>query len=72
MNSSKQPEKCAIFKTRQQPVITCPCCWTDQRAERNFCYQCGAKFIYLDERTAAKDRPAYHKETEVTSKGHFL
>ena len=35
--------------SRRQRFITCPHCWTDQRTDRDFCYRCGAEFIYLDE-----------------------
>lgn len=35
--------------SREQKVITCPHCWTDQRTDRDFCYRCGAVFLYQDE-----------------------
>ena len=43
-----------IVESRRSKVVTCPHCWTDQRTERDFCYRCGAEFIYLDE-TAEKN-----------------
>lgn len=43
-----------IVNTRQQKTVTCPYCWTEQRTERDFCYRCGAAFIYLDETVAVK------------------
>lgn len=38
-----------IVKSRSQQFVSCPNCWTDQRADRDFCYRCGAAFIYQDE-----------------------
>lgn len=35
--------------SREQGFVTCPHCWTDQRTDRDFCYRCGAVFIYKDE-----------------------
>ena len=50
MNNSRPLEqKDVILASRKQNIITCPHCWTDQRTDRSFCYQCGAEFIYLDE-----------------------
>lgn len=37
------------FATRPRIALTCPHCWTEQRAERSRCYRCGAGFIYWDE-----------------------
>lgn len=64
MNLKAQPKiKSVIVKSRAQKYVTCPHCWTDQRTERDFCYRCGAAFVYLDEaanRTsrAGKSNPA--------------
>jgi len=50
MNRNKNTkEKQVIVKSRSIKIITCPYCWTDQRTERDFCYRCGAGFIYLDD-----------------------
>ena len=38
-----------IFETRPNGPITCPHCWTAQQSDRDFCYRCEAKFIFLDE-----------------------
>jgi predicted amidophosphoribosyltransferase len=38
-----------MVNSREQGFVTCPHCWTDQRADRDFCYRCGAVFIYKDE-----------------------
>lgn len=38
-----------MIESRKQKLVTCPYCWTDQRTERDFCYRCGAEFIYRDE-----------------------
>lgn len=46
----------ATAPSRNQRFITCPHCWTEQRTERDFCYRCGTRFIYLDEK--AKKNPA--------------
>jgi len=45
-----------MVESRKQRFITCPHCWTDQRTERNFCYRCGAEFVYLEE--TGKRNPA--------------
>ncbi|MBR0596815.1 hypothetical protein [Sinanaerobacter chloroacetimidivorans] len=39
----------AFCFSRKCRTVTCPHCWTDQRADRNFCYRCGIKFMYADE-----------------------
>lgn len=50
MNRNHSPSKQhVLFQTRKDRIVTCPYCWTDQRTERNFCYQCGAGFSYGDE-----------------------
>ena len=49
MNKSKNQAKQVIVPSREVKILTCPYCWTDQRTERDFCYRCGAGFIYLDE-----------------------
>jgi len=50
MNKEKKSNKKAVhFESRSQKLVTCPYCWTDQRAERDHCYRCGAEFLYLDE-----------------------
>lgn len=37
------------FEDRRNTIVSCPHCWTDQRSERDFCYRCGATFVYLNE-----------------------
>lgn len=50
MYKNYKPEKNQVlFQSRQEKVVTCPYCWTDQRTERNFCYHCGAGFTYRDD-----------------------
>lgn len=39
----------AVFASRDVKVVTCPHCWTEQHTERNFCYHCGARFVFRDE-----------------------
>lgn len=46
---NKSNQKTVHFESRKQRSVTCPYCWTDQRTERDFCYLCGAEFVYLDE-----------------------
>lgn len=41
--------KPARFPGRPPIALTCPHCWTEQRAERNRCYRCGAEFCFDDE-----------------------
>ncbi len=43
-----------MLESRKQKFVTCPYCWTDQRTERDFCYRCGAEFIYRDEQEQKK------------------
>lgn len=38
------------FATRPAILVSCPRCWTDQHADRNRCWRCGAVFVFLDER----------------------
>jgi len=45
----KLKEAAVFIASRSQKLVTCPHCWTDQRTERDFCYRCGAEFVYLDE-----------------------
>lgn len=49
------------FATRPAVLVSCPCCWTDQRANRNRCWRCEAQFVFLDEqeenRQDAGERP---------------
>lgn len=45
----KWNRSCILINSRSQKSLTCPHCWTDQRTERDFCYRCGAVFVYLDE-----------------------
>lgn len=33
--------------TETQSMVWCPHCWTQQRAERQVCYQCGAQMVHL-------------------------
>lgn len=47
MNEQIKNKNNVIVESRSMKVITCPHCWTDQRTERDFCYRCGAEFIYL-------------------------
>lgn len=54
INVNQKRKSDVILKSRKPILITCPHCWTDQRTQRNFCYQCGAKFIYLDELCSSK------------------
>ncbi|MDF2656465.1 MAG: hypothetical protein K0R19_2939 [Bacillota bacterium] len=49
MNSFNMKNQNVRFASRKQKVVTCPYCWTDQRSSRNFCYCCGAAFVFLDE-----------------------
>lgn len=50
MNEKTEPKRNHVMvESREQKLVTCPHCWTDQRTERNFCYFCGAEFIYRDE-----------------------
>ena len=42
-------KKTVVVPSRSQKFVTCPRCWTDQRTDRDFCYQCGAEFLYRDE-----------------------
>jgi predicted amidophosphoribosyltransferase len=50
MNEKTGPDKKHVMvESRKQRFVTCPHCWTEQRTERNFCYFCGAEFVYLDE-----------------------
>lgn len=59
MNTDKKTNNQAVhFESRMQNLITCPYCWTDQRTERNFCFGCGAEFLYLDESLTAKIEPS--------------
>jgi len=48
--SLQNPE--VVFDTRPKDGICCPHCWTLQPSSRNRCsgYQCGASFIFLDEK----------------------
>lgn len=46
---NKGNSNCVIVESRRQKTVSCPYCWTDQRTDRNFCYRCGAEFVYLDE-----------------------
>lgn len=57
MDGKKKADmKCVMVESRRQKFIACPHCWTEQRTERDFCYRCGAEFVYLDE--AKKRNPA--------------
>lgn len=47
--TEKTDGKQVMVESRKLGFLTCPHCWTDQRTERNFCYFCGAGFIYRDE-----------------------
>lgn len=38
-----------LLQTRPAIFVTCPHCWTDQRAERDTCFRCGARFVYAEE-----------------------
>lgn len=38
-----------LFSTRPPVALTCSNCWKEQRAERNICYGCGARFVFMDE-----------------------
>ena len=51
MNNNKtEPDKNHVMiESRGQKLVTCPYCWTDQRTGRDFCYCCGAVFLYRDE-----------------------
>lgn len=40
---------CTVFAARPDLITICPYCNTAQSRERDFCCQCGAKFIYLTE-----------------------
>lgn len=44
---SNKPQ--AVFALRPKNTVSCPHCWTEQRALRNNCYHCGARFIYTGE-----------------------
>lgn len=46
---TESDRKHVMVESRKQKFVTCPHCWTEQRTERNFCYFCGAEFIYRDE-----------------------
>lgn len=48
-NKRKTYNNYVMVESREQKFITCPHCWTDQRTDRDFCYGCGAEFIFLDE-----------------------
>lgn len=37
------------FAARPAAALTCPHCWTDQQADRDRCWRCGAHFIFLSE-----------------------
>ena len=43
----------AVFDSREARVVVCPHCWTEQRTERDFCYHCGARFVYTNEEQRA-------------------
>lgn len=59
MNRGKKSNNKAVhFESRKQKLVTCPYCWTDQRTERDSCFRCGAKFIYLEEGFTAKIEPS--------------
>ncbi len=46
-----------VFETRHKNGICCPCCWTAQPSDRNFChgYKCNVKFVFRDESGEMKD-----------------
>ena len=48
-NMDARQDKTAVFDSREEKSVVCPHCWTEQRTDREFCYHCGARFVYLDE-----------------------
>jgi predicted amidophosphoribosyltransferase len=56
MKSIGRPDHIVFVESRRLKTVTCPHCWTEQRTDRDFCYRCGAAFVYLDK--AEKNTPA--------------
>lgn len=56
-NFEVNQSKTVFFETRNEAMLSCPHCWTEQRSDRDFCYQCGAHFHFTDEESKA-DKPA--------------
>jgi predicted amidophosphoribosyltransferase len=68
MNDKTEPKRnYVIVESREQKFVTCPHCWTDQRTERNFCYCCGARFIYHDEQGKENISGQAPEEEGITS-----
>ena len=44
-----RPKVYVRLPSRPAISVTCPNCWTAQRADRFVCYRCGAVFVYEDE-----------------------
>lgn len=48
-NKESEENPPAVFKSRSESRIECPCCHKSQMSNRNSCYSCGTKFIFSDE-----------------------
>lgn len=46
------------FPKRPCVVVTCPRCWTEQRADRDRCYHCGAAFVFINEAKQPENKGA--------------
>ncbi len=51
-------EKTAVFESRSGMGIECPICHKAQKSNRDYCYNCGIKFLYSDEQVVNNDRLA--------------
>ena len=50
VSSVNQVEKEAHFATRPEDMLECPLCGKKQPSKRGCCFECGAKFIFDDEK----------------------
>lgn len=46
LRQKRDPMPDVAFPARPVVSVVCPHCWTAQRSERDFCYHCGARFVY--------------------------
>lgn len=64
MNEKKHEEpainmqRTVHFSQRPSVVVTCPLCCTEQRAERDRCYRCGAVFVFISETKQPENKGA--------------
>lgn len=49
LQTRKAQQAEAVFPQRPPVAVTCPHCWQEQRALRDSCWRCGARFIYESE-----------------------